>query len=449
MTNAPFLFEHYAFDAVTGVLHLRYRFEGGPEFEEKITFPLPSRTLSADDKIALDHAFRLVFLLAGVSYYKTYATAQLKCPAFPLDQATAAFVEKVYRNGLGEFSYQNQLDLRDRVHFVSTDAAAPSAVALPLPHHLFVPVGGGKDSIVTLECLKQAGEPLTIYAQGRKAWDLATPIQATIEKSGLPAIKVERELSGNLDALNKVGAYNGHVPITAILSSITVACAILYGFDTIVLSNEHSASAPNLLWNDLEVNHQYSKSFAFEQDLAAYITQHISPSITYFSFLRPLSEAAITRRFARHEKYHDIFRSCNTAFRQDDKRRNKNWCCDCPKCRFVFLALAPFMAPEKLTGIFGKNMLDDMTQQQGFAELCGLSAFKPFECVGEIEESALLMQKLARSPEWKDFAIVRNLSAQFVPQNDAAFTAAFEALFAYQPGHALPDRYLKMLHACA
>ena len=87
------------------------------------------------------------------------------------------------------------------------------------------------------------------------------------------------------------------------------------------MSNEHSASTPNLVRGALEINHQYSKSFEFEAALQKYIHTYISPDLEYFSLLRPLTEVAIAKRFAQHEQYHAIFRSCNTAFRQDATTR--------------------------------------------------------------------------------------------------------------------------------
>ena len=446
MTAAPFIFERYTFDAETGVLRLCYRFDGGASFEEQITFPAPLPTLPPDRLAALDQAFRLIFLMAGVSYYKAYVPQDLICEAFPLDQATADFVARVYRNGLGEFAYRNRIDLSDKINFSVSDAPAPAPLPLSLPHRLLVPVGGGKDSIVSLELLKQAGYPVTLYAQGKSATDIAAPIQATVTASGLPVLKVGRVLSNNLLELNKAGALNGHVPITAILSSVTIACALLYGFDTIVLSNEHSASAPNLKIGGIEINHQYSKSLAFESDLSAYITAHLSPDLRYFSLLRPLTEAAITSRFARLEKYHTIFRSCNTAFRQDKNLRGKNWCCDCPKCRFVFLALAPFTDKAHLIEIFGKNILDDATQKQGFAELCGLTSHKPFECVGEIEESALLMEKVWQSESWKNDSVVSELGPK-IAATSKDFDARYNALFTPFADHRVPEEFSRQFHA--
>lgn len=443
LTNyGEFLFKHYAFEKETGALLLSYAFRDGPEFEEKIVFPRSARVLSADETAALDRAFRLIFLLAGVSYYKTYIPSALRCEAFPLDAATASFLEKVYRNGLGEFAFRNKVSVD--LHFVSEEGSAVRAVPLGLPRAHLVPVGGGKDSAVTIECLRKSGEPLTLFAVSSLS-GLAAPIRETMERAELPSLVVTRTISSRLMELNKEGALNGHVPITAIISAIAVACAILHGFDSVVFSNEHSASAPNVRLSDLEVNHQYSKSLSFEEDFAAYVHAAIAPDINYFSFLRPLTEAEIARRFAKLETYHSVFRSCNTAFRQDEKQRGKTWCCDCPKCRFVFLALAPFMDKGKLISIFGLNLLNNPAHLEGYKELCGLSAHKPFECVGETEESALLIERLSRMGAWKDDAVVVDLALK-IGADPRTFDERFKALFAVHGDHRLAEKYVGMLN---
>jgi hypothetical protein len=422
-----FIFENYAFDPKSGVLTLRYAYTGGPAFEETITFPTPLPNYNKD---AADRMFRLVFLLAGVSYYKAKVPPRCVCKAFKLDDATAIWLEKVYRLGLAEFAYKNKLDVAPV--FESTNAQPPEPLALALPPRALVPVGGGKDSIVTLEALRDL-KP-TLFALGGPG-GAAQPIADTIKVSGMNSIYVSRRISPKLLEMNAQGAYNGHVPITAILSTIALTCAVLYGYDSVVMSNEHSASAPNFD----DVNHQYSKSFEFEQELAGYVRAFISPGLQYFSFLRPLTEVAIAQRFSKLTKYHDIFRSCNTAFKQDEAARGKKWCCHCPKCRFVFLALAPFMDKQKLVSIFGQNLLDDPAQTQGFAELCGVSAFKPFECVGDVAESAAAMQKLSTMKAWQDDVVVETLSHTI----DAPH---FDQLFKPYPDHALPLAYLERLN---
>ncbi len=411
ISDTPFHFKFYRFDALTGRLVMAYGFAGGPDFEEVLHFPVPSRLPEGAQYAALDAAFRLLFLFAGVSYYKAHASTHMRCDAFSLDAATAAVVRELYLKGLGEFAYKNNLNLTARLQWGATEGAAPKAHALPEVRGALVPVGGGKDSVVTIEAVKQMGVPMKLFAVGSAA-PLPGPMQKCIDVSGVEALRVTRTLSPQLLELNKQGVYNGHIPITAIVSMIAVCTALLHGLKAVVFSNERSASAPNTTHHGLDVNHQYSKSFAFESLLGDYITTHISPDLQYFSLLRPLSEVAIARRFAQATAYHSVFRSCNTAFRQDDKVRGTAWCCHCPKCRFVFLVLAPFLSKEKMGTIFGHNMLDDVTQSEGFAELCGISAFKPFECVGEIEESAAAMAYLGQMPEWKNDSVVARLAPQ-------------------------------------
>jgi hypothetical protein len=111
----------------------------------------------------------------------------------------------------------------------------------------------------------------------------------------------------------------------------------------------------------------------------------------------------------------------------------------------VFLALAPFVAKAQLMTIFGANLLDDPCQVEGFAELCGFARHKPFECVGEVAESAAALARLARDPEWSGDAVVRRLAFPATRQSDAA---AWRRLFEQRHPHRLPERYLAMLDAC-
>jgi hypothetical protein len=442
MRYSEFVFDGYEWQATAMSLALRYRFAGGPRFEERLYFEVPSKPLSGAAAAAADRIFRLIFLFSGVSYYKAFVPPVLRCAAFPLDRETAEFLQRFYRHGLAEFAFRNGLALSDELRFLADRGPPAAPLAVDLPRRTCVPVGGGKDSIVSLECLKQAGEPLILFSLGD-----ADPIRASIAVSELPFVRVRRRLDDTLFRLNDEGALNGHVPITGILSAIALAAAVLYGFDAIAMSNEHSASAPNLTIGDREINHQYSKSFAFEQDFAEYISQRISPNIAYFSLLRPLSELEIARRFAKYPQYFMIFRSCNTAFRQAAAERGKDWCGNCPKCRFVFLALAPFVGKSALIGIFGRDLLDDPAQFPGFAALCGEGEHKPFECVGEIAESAAVMSHLGRHADWREDAVVRQMLGSFASLRHGN-TVEYQAAFARKSPHRVPERYLAMLDAC-
>jgi len=441
MKHKEFIFESYRcdYDPAGATLLLCYRYDGGPRFEERLIFDFAPQRLAPAAREVLDRILRLIFLMSGVSYYKAFAPETLICESFPLDRTTGEFLQKFYERGLAEFAFKTRIPLRGRLRVRCSVAARAAPIALDLPRRTCVPIGGGKDSLVTLECLKRNGEPLILFSLGD-----AEPIRHCIAAAGLPFIRVRRRLDSGLFKLNEAGAFNGHVPITGILSAIALAGAVMSGYDAIVMSNEHSASAPNLLTDDVAVNHQFSKSLEFERDFAGYVNEGISPSIAYFSLLRPLSEIEIARRFSKYPQYFPIFRSCNTAFRQLPAARGKEWCCDCPKCRFVFLALSPFVAKAELVEIFGRNLLDDETQRDGFAQLCGLHAHKPFACVGEVAESAAAMSYLGSQPAWRHDAVVRQLQTALRGQDPADFWS----LLAARHPHRVPEAYMAMLDAC-
>jgi len=227
--------------------------------------------------------------------------------------------------------------------------------------------------------------------------------------SGLPALAARRTLDPRLFDLNKAGALNGHIPVTAINSLIAVATAVWHGLGPVVMSNERSASDPNLIWNGHEVNHQWSKGIAAEGLLRSAVTAHAGLTEPYFSLLRSLSELHIAQIFARYDRYDDVVTSCNKAFKLHDP--TARWCGDCPKCRFVFLAMAPAMDRARLTRIFGRDLFADPAQVPGYLELLGIDAHKPFECVGEVEESLVALTLMSEQEQWRDAPVLTALQA--------------------------------------
>ena len=129
--------------------------------------------------------------------------------------------------------------------------------------------------------------------------------------------------------------------------------AVLDGRDAVVMSNEWSASIPTLEVDGPPVNHQYSKSVAFEGAFREVLAGALGPDFAYFSALRPFSELWVARRFAALTQYHDTFRSCNRAFHIDKSLRLDHWCGRCDKCCFIDLILAPFVPAADLERIFG------------------------------------------------------------------------------------------------
>jgi hypothetical protein len=238
--------------------------------------------------------------------------------------------------------------------------------------------------------------------------------------------------------LNAAGALNGHVPVTAIVACTALLCAQLHDLDAVALANERSASQGNLVWEEIEVNHLFSKGLRAERLLAA-AAADLAGAPLVFSVLRPASELAIARAFSRLPAYHAAFTSCNAIFRIDPELRAASWCCECPKCRFVFLALAPFMEPGQLRAIFGRDLLAEEHQFEGFALLAATGGHKPFECVGEEEESVAAMRLIAGDPRWSDHAVVKRLAAEVLAPLDGGVGDPAQVL-ALSGEDAVPER---------
>ena len=426
-----FRFVRCAFDAHTGVAQLAYAFDDGPELVETISLPGAPFALDEARAAAAQRALRLLHLVAGVSYYKAAVPGQIRIEGEPIDAATATLLATVYLNGLGEFAYRNGLDLRDRIRFPHS-GEAPPAPTLGLREHALVAIGGGKDSLVSIEALRASGVAQIVTWIGGSQL-----IAACAAQTGLPTLNIGRQLAPQLFDYNRQGAWNGHIPVTAVNSAILAFAAVVLGVDQVVFSNEHSASYGSLIPGTGEVNHQWSKGWAFESAFGEHLRSHVAADLKYYSLLRPLSELAVARQFARSDRYDAHFSSCNRNFHILGDRPTSRWCGVCPKCHFVFLALAPFMPKPRLVGIVGRNLLDDAAQQGGFDALLEYGDHKPFECVGEGRESRAAMAALAHRPEWREDALVARFARLIAPQLDPA-ELRIEPLLALHAEHRVP-----------
>lgn len=413
-----------------GVLALPYRFDDQEPLVERIVFP-GAPAVQPERAAAFDSAIGLLQAIAGVSYYKALLPPRIEIA--PQSAPRAALLTDVYVQGLGEFAVANGIDLRGYVAFHG-GAQMPAATALGLAKRTLVPIGGGKDSIVTLEALQARGEPVAASFVGSS--DL---IAACAKQSGAPVLNIERHIAPGLFELNRRGAYNGHIPVTAINSAILVCAALLYGYDGIAFSNEASASSENLTRDGQPINHQWSKGWAFERAFAQVVRGEIAADLAYYSYLRQMSELAVARRFAALDRYHAHFSSCNRNFKILGPRPESRWCGECPKCHFVFLALAPFMAKPALLAIFGRNYLDDAELAPAFEALLEWGAHKPFECVGEGRESRAAMAVLATRADWREDALIHRYRRDIAPHIGCV---EIEPLLQPNGEHGIPARVL-------
>ncbi|MGB8404625.1 MAG: hypothetical protein WCE30_11250 [Mycobacterium sp.] len=389
------------YDFADGVFRGHYTMRGDSDqvsFVETVDFG-PSLS-EADGTDPDDQLLRLLTLTCSLSYYKAAAPPRIEI-AFPTHEFERAYLRELIAGGLGEFAYRNGLPdaltptitgKAATAHLVSADTWNPNAVPL-------VPVGGGKDSVVSMEALKSM-RPVLFNV------NRFDPIDRCVEISGLDHVRVMRSIDPRLIEANAAGAHNGHIPVTAINSIIGLIVADAKGLGPVVLSNERSSNVGNVEWLGRDINHQWSKSVTYETLLRNTLSHYGLNPDRYFSLLRGLSESQIADRFADSPQYFRAFISCNRPFALDEGRRGASWCGHCPKCQFVFALMAPRLGRDEVEAIFGHNLFDETDNRVGFEDILGIGAHKPFECVGEYYEAAESMLTILDDDDWKGLALV-------------------------------------------
>lgn len=398
-----FVYEGYQYDVQPDGLHIVFRFEmrglRGNNIAFEPTAFIPNRTFVSMDqpKEVMD---RLVFhmgMVELISYWKCVCSPRVTVECGTLNDDQIGFWKKLYYNGLGEFFYTNGINatMDDFMTIGTSGPQMSEPYRTTLKDAYLVPVGGGKDSAVTVEILRGESaleRPIPIIMNPRGA------TIGTIEAAGYTmddVLVIKRTIHPKLLELNANGCLNGHTPFSAMLGFYTLLGCQLTGRKHVALSNECSASESTVVGTN--INHQYSKSKEFEDDFRTYVRNYLSADYNYFSFLRPIYELEIANLFAHHcERYWEVFRSCNVGSKKDE------WCGHCAKCLFVYIMLAPLMEDEDQTRrIFDKDLLNDATLRLEFDQLTGKAETKPFECVGTVEEANAALSMLIARRGWK------------------------------------------------
>jgi hypothetical protein len=413
-TYDRFIFESFALDTATRRIALNYSFDDELHFTETITLAADAPLEHADSP-DVQRALFALHLAGGASYFKAFAPKTIEVRSGSLTAKQADFWNEFYTKGLGEYFYQNKMDWHGFIHFPfnqETPATLPHQVPLE-PKNALVPFGGGKDSQVTVEILKRNNIPVTLFRmQGHQF------ITELAELNNAPLVEVSRALDPHLYEINKLGALNGHVPITGYVTFLTITVALLYGFDSVFFSNERSSDYGNVEYLGMQVNHQWSKSNEAELMMLDYIETYVTHKTRYLNALRPLSELQVAQIFTREPKYFAHVTSCNKNWlwqKLDENPNQGRWCGECDKCAFVFAIFAAFLPLNTLEEIFKKNLFNDPGLLTAYRQLWGAEAFKPFQCVGTPQETQAALYLATRSADYADTVIGHEFIKNILP----------------------------------
>lgn len=443
VTYPLFVYDSYSITEAEDSIFIKYNFEieGLSKFSPTWTFPKPQDF--SIEKVGRDFFENLVFNLGMVelvSYWKLTCSPRVKVNCGALNKAQIKWWKKLYLNGLGEFLYTNGIyeylqkerielmDIKCELEQIKTDL---NVQGLNLSGNV-IPVGGGKDSVVTLELLKEYIENNVCYIVNPRGASTNTAHIAGYQDIYAP----KRMLDKNMLELNSKGFLNGHTPFSAILAFSSYISAIILGKKYIALSNEASANEPNV--EGTNINHQYSKSIEFENDFRDYSRKFLCENgPEYFSMLRPWSEWQIVKEFVKHKKYFKDFKSCNVGSKQDV------WCEKCPKCLYVYIMLCSHLSQDELKSIFKTDMLDNMNLKDIFEGLINQNKDKPFECVGTKEEINLSLNMYLRKIKKEEVPALLE-SYELMPDDE------YKKLFneyagKFDEANNVPEKYVALL----
>jgi UDP-N-acetyl-alpha-D-muramoyl-L-alanyl-L-glutamate epimerase len=381
-----FYFKSFEFNQDSLKASFHYSFDNDEFFEEVIDFHSEIWELRGDlDAEIIDNILFHIHIALWISYYKLCPTNELVVESWILDDYQVKFWKKFYINWLWEFLYTNKISPEWLFDFKINTEKKYIKKEFDIKDKYLVPVWWWKDSIVSIELLKNKNLDLCVF------WTNDELKSDTAKIAWRQIVLIKRKLSENLFKLNNKWYYNWHVPITWLIAFVLELVMYLYNYKYTILSNERSANYWNTTWKWLTINHQYSKSLEFEKDFWEYVWIYISNKIKYFSLLRWLYETKIAEKFSSvGKKYFSSFSSCNWNFKILNKlsyiKSQKRWCNTCPKCIFVFTILRPYITKKEVLEIFWEDLFERKDLEKIFKELLWISWIKPLECVWESEE---------------------------------------------------------------
>jgi len=448
-----FIYKGYSYEFKNGDLLISFDFRMGEQtFQPTLTVFNAGRVAQALPIAVLDNLIFHLGLAEMPSYWKAAASPKIIIEAGYLNKTQIKWWHGLFIKGMGQYFYENKIDFTKK-NFLTIESPSKNRPARHrsggvvftknLSKRALVPIGGGKDAVVTLELLKKTKQELRGFVLNPKKEQ-----QNILQIAGVKdPIIVKRTIDIKLLELNRRGYLNGHTPFSAYLAFLTVFCGVLFDYKYIALSNERSSNEGNVEFHGSIINHQYSKSFDFEKKFRTYSKKNLARNIEYFSFLRPLYELQMAKLFSQYPKYFATFLSCNEAHKTDSGsvKPSGKWCGICSKCLFVFATLYPFVEKETLVKTFGSNLFENKSLIPVMEELIGERGFKPFECVGTAKESMAAFYLSLGTNKNNSPALLQHFERHILPRHRNIAQQTKKILASWNMKNFVPSHLEKLL----
>ncbi|OIO46916.1 MAG: hypothetical protein AUJ28_01590 [Parcubacteria group bacterium CG1_02_37_51] len=431
-----FVYNSYHWEIKDHVFEAGWDFVSGDiQYHPQLIIHL-DQDVTQQNQVSLDSLVFHLGLAEIFSYWKATISPQIIIKAGQLSPEQISWWEKLHLHGMGQFFYENDIvDFVNSFHWTSNSTIQHSDLPSFTPNDTnLVLLGGGKDSVVTAQLLKEHQQPIVGFSLN------STPAVSRISQDlSLKVITATRTIDPSLIVLNQIGYLNGHVPFSAYLAFTGTLVAYLYGLKSVIVSNEASAEEENVVYQDFKINHQYSKTLNFEQDFQHYFTKYLSPNIEYFSFLRPLYELQIAGIFSRYPQFFSSFRSCNVGQKTD------TWCGNCAKCLSIYLLLGSFLSLSTMQSLFGQNVLDNPTLLPIFKAMIEVGQTRPFECIGTRNETIISTNLILQKCSGELPILIEYFKQDFLTSNPQNLNVSSHALLNHFGVHSMPGIFETIL----
>jgi len=297
----------------------------------------------------------------------------------------------------------------------------------------------GKDSLVAMKLLERMEVPFSSYNMRFVLWgedsersqldrllDVCDPIRRHVVEGSDIGLRelIDQKYSKIIKTICS--------PATPNAVFLALPVMLQHGYRYLVVGNEMSADTPNFFSKELDqqVNHQWGKSLDAEKLIEGYISKNLISSFSFFSILKPFSEYTIFSLLRNDQQYFYLTHSCNLL---------STWCRRCPKCVYVWLQSLAYLDESVVSQVFEENLFEVTDVEDILLELIGLNGNKPFECVGDIEESQLAF--VVCMEKGYDGPVLQQFRKALLPQiNVPNLRERYSLLL--NPAHNIPQRFL-------
>jgi len=232
-TFNQFTYQSYYFKQDESLVTVNYHFHIDNKIHFHPKFSFSSKNIEHKlNSIEFSIILFQIGLLEAISYWKTTCCRKFFVKPYQLTKFQSSWLEKLFYLGLGEFRYINNIEVskEEFVAITSSQNQSPEIKFRTKANNL-IPLGGGKDSLVTLNLKKDFPNKIFLLNPRKASLDICKSYKLEDD-----TFIINRYLDKTMLELNAKGYLNGHTPFSALLSFYSLLAAYLLECNSIVLS---------------------------------------------------------------------------------------------------------------------------------------------------------------------------------------------------------------------